>query len=193
MFSGKTTIVTNELRKATHARKNCMLIKPRIDTRDIQHDKTLLVSSHDKLSYTGKTIHVDSDELVTIDIDAHSADGAVGVIGIDEAQFFGALHLTEAVRFWLNEGRQVIVAGLNLDFRKERFEWLELLESDATYVDKCRAICHECGNETGIYSHRTVAGDEQIVIGGDEAYVALCRTCDAKCYKNEKKTPSSDV
>lgn len=190
MFSGKTTILTNELRKATHARKNCVLIKPRIDTRDIQHDNTLLVSSHDKLAYTGNTIRVDSEELVTINIDVYSStSGAVNVIGVDEAQFFGALHLTEAVRFWLSEGRQVIVAGLNLDFRKERFEWLEMLECDATYVEKCRAICHECGNETGIYSHRTVAGDEQIVIGGDEAYVALCRACDANGYKKrETKT-----
>lgn len=195
MFSGKTTLLTNELRKATHARKRCVLIKPRADTRDVQDDKSLLVSSHDKLAYTGDTRHVDSEELVTMDIDAPSAFGAgrVGVIGIDEAQFFGTLHLVEAVRFWLNEGRQVIVAGLNLDFRKERFDWLETLEADATYVDKCRAICHECGGETGIYSRRTVDSDEKILIGGDEAYVALCRDCDVACYKNEKNTPSGAV
>lgn len=195
MFSGKTTLLTNELRKATHARKRCVLIKPRADTRDVQHDKSLLVSSHDKLSYTGDTLHVDSEELVTMDIDASSAKGAgrVDVIGIDEAQFFGTLHLAEAVRFWLGEGRQVIVAGLNLDFCKERYDWLETLEADATYVDKCRAICHECGGETGIYSRRTVSGDAKILIGGDEAYMALCRICDAKCYKNEKNTQSNVV
>jgi thymidine kinase len=50
---------------------------------------------------------------------------------------------------------------------------------------KLRAICVDCGKDAWI-SHRIVKEEGKVVVGGQDKYVALCRTCDIKRNVNRQ-------
>ena len=103
------------------------------------------------------------------------------VVGVDEVQFFED-GIVEVVRALVLDGRRVICAGLDLDFRGEPFGPVPTLLALAERVDKLEAICVVCG-ESATRTQRIVNGvpadydDPIIVIGAQEAYEARCRTC----------------
>jgi thymidine kinase len=68
----------------------------------------------------------------------------IEVIAIDEAQFFDD-RIIEVCQILANQGKRVIVAGLDQDFRGEPFGPIPALLAIAEYVDKLQAICMVCG------------------------------------------------
>ena len=104
---------------------------------------------------------------------------ATAVVAIDEAQFFDA-GLLQLVEHLANDGRRVIVAGLDTDFRGQPFGMLPALMAIAEEVTKLRAICTVCG-ESASRTQRLVNGqpahrdDPVILVGAEESYEARCR------------------
>lgn len=105
------------------------------------------------------------------------------VIGIDEAQFFGA-ELVEVVKHLVDvKQKYVIVVGLDGNFNREKFGYILDLIPIADNVHKLHAYCKQCALEKktlvrALFSHYT--GDPEnsgIDIGGVEKYQALCRDC----------------
>ncbi len=99
----------------------------------------------------------------------------VDVVGIDEAQFLDD-HLPEVVEALADQGIRVIIAGLDLDFRRKPFGPMADLCAIADSVDKLHAICMECGHWAN-YSYRLVLGEQQVMLGEATEYSPLCRTC----------------
>jgi thymidine kinase len=102
-------------------------------------------------------------------------DDATAVIGIDEGQFFD-LGLVDVVERLAAAGKQVIVAGLDLDYLRRPFEPIPTLCGRAEYVTKALAVCHRCGGPA-LYTQRTVQSDELVVLGAVDSYEARCREC----------------
>jgi thymidine kinase len=75
-----------------------------------------------------------------------------------------------------DQGVRVIVAGLDMDFKRIPFGPIPALCAIADDVTKVHAICVECGNLAS-YSHRLVKNDKQIMLGETEEYQPLCRKC----------------
>jgi thymidine kinase len=81
-----------------------------------------------------------------------------------------------------DDGRRVIVAGLDQDFRGEPFGPMPLLMALAERVDKLQAICVCCGAPAS-RTQRLIDGrparydDPIILVGGSESYEARCRQC----------------
>jgi len=73
-------------------------------------------------------------------------------------------------------GIRVIIAGLDLDFRRKPFGPMADLCAIADSVDKLHAICMECGHWAN-YSYRLVLGEQQVMLGEATEYSPLCRTC----------------
>jgi hypothetical protein len=73
-------------------------------------------------------------------------------------------------------GKQVIVAGLDLDYMRRPFEPIPTLCGRAEYVTKTLAVCHRCGGPA-LYTQRTVRSDDLVVLGALDAYEARCRFC----------------
>ena len=98
------------------------------------------------------------------------------VVGIDEAQFFE--DLLPFVTDTLKKGMRVVVAGLDGDSNQKKFgNILDLIPLADTYTKKY-ALCHYCQNGTpGVFTHRIVNDDSQILIGSKNEYVSLCRDC----------------
>lgn len=174
MFSGKTEELMRRLRRAEYARQNVLTIKHAIDNRK---SYTCIVS-HDGVEREAQPISGCEDgldhlmSLVNEDID---------VIGIDEIQFFPKEAVFLIERF-VDQGKKVVVSGLDLDFRREPFGIVPHLMAAADSVTKLRAICMQCGEEAN-FTQRLINGrparyeDPVILVGAEECYEARCRSC----------------
>ena len=163
MFSGKTEELIRRCRLARIAQQEVMVFKPAMDTR---WGQTEIVSRSDV-----RLASISVPEARDILEMARDAD----VVGIDEGQFFG-MDLVDVCETLADEGKRVIVAGLDLDFRGRPFENMAFLMAKAEYVDKVLAICVRCGNPAG-RSQRLVPSESRYVVGDREAYEARCRRC----------------
>ncbi|MFT5585398.1 MAG: thymidine kinase, partial [Cognaticolwellia sp.] len=99
--------------------------------------------------------------------------GSAQVVGIDEAQFLG-IELVAICETLANEGRRVLVAGLDQDFQGKPFEPIPQLLAVGEYISKMLAICTVCGNPAD-RSQRMVAGDDRVMVGATGSYEARCR------------------
>ncbi|MBK5194971.1 MAG: thymidine kinase [Proteiniphilum sp.] len=167
MFSGKTEELLRRLRRAKIARQKVEIFKPAIDTRYSQEE----VVSHDRNAIISTPVEHSSNILLL--------SSEVEVVGIDEAQFFDE-GLIEVCQQLADQGIRVIVAGLDMDFKRVPFGPIPGLCAIADDVIKVHDICLRCGNLAN-YSHRLVKNDKQIMLGETEEYQPLCR----KCYRNE--------
>ena len=105
------------------------------------------------------------------------------VVAIDEGQFFKD-ELVEVVLKLLNDDMNVIVAGLDLDFRGEPFGPMPKLLSMANYIKKLNAVCQYAGcNSLASRTQRLIEGKPSSyhspivsVEGSDtkESYEARC-------------------
>ena len=163
MFSGKTEELIRRLKRAKIAKQKVEIFKPRIDVR---YDETNVVS-HDA-NFIHSTPVQSSAEILK-----HADD--VEVIGIDEAQFFDE-GLPAVCETLANRGVRIIVAGLDTDYLGKPFGCMPQLLAIAEYVTKVHAICMICG-DLAHYSHRIVEGSSRILLGEQESYMPLCRTC----------------
>ena len=96
-------------------------------------------------------------------------------MGIDEGQFFDDGLVDVAMRL-AGTGKQLIIAGLDLDYLGRPFEPIPSLMLHAEYVTKALAVCHRCGGP-GLFTQRVVQSDELVVLGAQDSYEARCRRC----------------
>ena len=165
MFCGKSEELIRRVRRATIARQTVQVFKPRIDNRYALHE----VTSHNKASFAALSV-----------ADAHEVLECVKgkntqVVAIDEAQFLGD-YLPNCCEILANEGKRVIVAGLDMDFKAIPFGNMAQLMAQAEEVTKLSAICVVCG-EPATRTHRLGESVERVVVGGAEQYEARCRKC----------------
>ena len=163
MFSGKTEELIRRVRRAQIARQSVAIIKPKIDTRH-SHDQ---IVSHSDARFPA-TVVASSAEILALAED-------VQVVGIDEGQFFDA-GLVEVVERLADDGKRVIIAGLDQDYRGKPFEPMPQLLAIAEYITKTLAICMKCGNPAD-RTQRITGSDERVMVGDREAYEARCRRC----------------
>jgi thymidine kinase len=169
MFCGKTDEMLRLLRRFSIAGRRVLLIKPRLDTRT---DAITVVSRSGA-----------QHQAITVE-DATQIEEAVGdadIVAIEEGQFFDE-RLPDVVERLADAGKQVLVTGLDRDFRGIPFGPMPRLMALADQVTKLTAICVLCG-EPATRTQRLIDGQPApadsplIVIGGlgDETYEARCR------------------
>ena len=105
------------------------------------------------------------------------------VVGVDEAQFFGA-NLVEVCQTLAERGVRVIVAGLDTDYMGKPFGPMPMLMAVAEDVQKVHAICVKCGNLAN-HSHRLSKSKDLVVLGEKDIYEPLCRECYNKAMAEE--------
>jgi thymidine kinase len=97
------------------------------------------------------------------------------VVGLDEVQFFDD-QIVDVCNTLANQGKRVIIAGLDMDFQGKPFGSMPNLMSIAEYVTKVHAVCVQCGG-VAQYSYRTVNQQQTVLLGETDSYQAKCRTC----------------
>ncbi len=97
---------------------------------------------------------------------------------VDEAQFLKRHHVEELVEVVDSFDCPVICYGLKNDFSNQLFEGSYYLLVYADKIEEIKTICW-CGRKATMVARivdgRIVRTGDQIVIGGEELYVSLCR------------------
>ena len=170
MFSGKTEELIRRVRRAQIARQKVQVFKPRLDDRYLVEK----VASHNGM-------HLDAVVVGGAKEIPQLVDPDTTVVAIDEGQFFDWA-IADVCNLLASNGRRMIIAGLDMDFRSEPFGPVPLLMAQAEKVDKLQAICVVCGAPAS-RTQRLVNGqpafydDPVIMVGASEVYEARCRHC----------------
>ena len=105
---------------------------------------------------------------------------------IDECQFLTEKQVDELSDVVDNLGINVMCYGLRTDFRSKLFQGSKRLFEIADTIEEIKSTC-ECGNRKTSINARfgengeIITDGNQVMIGGDETYTALCR----KCWKDK--------
>lgn len=170
MFAGKSEELIRLARRSLYAKKRVQVFKPSIDKR---YDEAMVVTH---MGVRHEAIPVSSVRELRDKLDANAE-----VILIEEAQFFDQ-SLVSLAQDLADGGHEVILAGLDQDFRREPFGPMPELMAIADDVVKLRAICMNCGAPAS-HTYRMIDGkpahwnDPVILIGATETYEARCRRC----------------
>jgi thymidine kinase len=121
----------------------------------------------------------DPDEDLFEKLKARFAEGPVACVFIDEAQFLSKSQVWQLARAVDDLGVPVMCYGLRVDFRGELFPGSAALLAWADEMREVRTICH-CGKKATMVVRKGPDGQAlkdgaQVVIGGNETYVSLCR------------------
>ncbi len=162
MFSGKSEELIRQIRRAELAKQKVRVFKPKIDNRYSENQ----VASHNN-SRSASLVIENAAEILSL------VDRYTQVVGIDEGQFF-ADNLVEVCHQLAEEGKRVIVAGLDTDWRGRPFGPMPQLLAIAELVSKQHAICMVCG-EPASRTQRLVSNSGDILVGSTDAYEARCR------------------
>lgn len=154
--------------RAEVAGKRVGVFKPTIDTRDGS-----AVASRHGMNFEAESVGKASEIL--------EKGKLYDLVAIDEAQFFDP-EIVSVVEKLAEAGKWVIVAGLDLDFRREPFGSMGELMARAEFVEKLQAVCQRCGGPA-FFTQRLINGEpapfsgDTVLVGDAEDYEARCRAC----------------
>ena len=99
-------------------------------------------------------------------------------IVVDEAQFLTKAQVQLLVDIVDKENVPVICYGLRADFQGNLFEGSQWLLAWADSIEEIKTVCW-CGKKATYNARlsdgRVVKEGEQVLLGGNESYIALCR------------------
>ena len=151
---------------------NVWLIKPSIDDRD-------------GVGVVHSRIGLEAEAYVALpqtDLFAEFASrDRIHAVIADECQFFTAAQIDQLRRIVDEYGVPVLCFGLRTDFLTHMFEGSRRLFEVADSISEIKTIC-SCGEKAIVNARidgqgRVVTEGGQILIGGNDAYVAMCHKC----------------
>lgn len=161
-----------------------LFLKPATDKRD----STNIVRS--RVGLQAKVTSIDYDENVYELFKLQNDIAHIDVIIVDECQFISAKQVDELAQITIDFDLPVLCFGLRTDFRTQLFPASKRLFELADSISEIKYIC-SCGEKASINARMDSKGNvltegNQIFIGGNEAYIAMCRKCWQKAIKNKK-------
>jgi thymidine kinase len=168
MFSGKSAQLILRVSQAHAVGHKVQVFKPILDTRGL---------SYEVRSCTG--LYIEATPIREAREVLKLLKPNTKVVALDEAQFFEPAVVT-VCKVLADQGKRVIVAGLDLDFRGEPFGSVPQLLAMAEVADKLKALCTVCG-ESASFTQRLINGeparysDPVFLVGDGELYEPRCR------------------
>jgi len=152
------------------------LIKPSIDDRDGKN----IIRSRIGLQREAQVITPEEDILETF-----KSIPDVDVIIADEAQFFTPAQIDQLRTIVDDEDLPVLCFGLRTDFLTHFFPGAQRLMELADSLTEIKTVC-ACGRKATVNARigadgKIVTEGGQILLGGNDSYVAMCH----KCWKNK--------
>jgi thymidine kinase len=147
MFSGKTEELIRRLRRAQIAKQKVEIFKPKIDNRYSENE---IVSHSDQK--IPSTVVETAEQILLFSSEAEVCQNLAA------------------------QGKRVIVAGLDTDYRAIPFEPMPQLLAIAEYITKTLAICVKCGAPANRTQRISNTGD-RVLVGATDLYEARCRSC----------------
>lgn len=182
MGSAKTALLLTTAYNFEERGVSYACLKPIIDTRE----KDSVIRSRIGIERKCTWIYPDSDLYMMTQELFERTMSVIDWILIDEAQFLSAEQVDQLARIVDDYGSNVICYGLRTDFRTNLFEGSRRLFEIADTIDEIKSTC-TCGRKTIVNARIDANGSivtegEQLEIGGDDRYIAVCR----KCWRNKR-------
>ena len=157
------------------------LIKPSIDDRDGAN----IIRSRIGLEAVADVITPDTDILSLFEKDHRSSD----VIITDECQFFTPEQIDQLRKIVDVYDIPVMCFGLRTDFLTHLFPGSRRLFEVADSITEIKTIC-SCGSKATVNARidgdgNVVTTGSQILIGGNDSYIAMCHKCWKKAANKE--------
>ena len=159
------------------------LIKPSADVRDGKHT----VSSRIGLSAEA--------DILTPEMDAYAwfrekLEGQCDVIIVDECQFLTAQQIDQLRRIVDDCNIPVMCFGLRTDFQTHLFPGSLRLMEIADTIQEIKTIC-DCGAKATVNARidsqgHIVTQGEQVFLGGNDSYIAMCHKCYVRGIQEHK-------
>ena len=158
------------------------LIKPSIDDRDGAN----IVKSRVGLMREAEVVSP-TDSIREL----YSATGGRDVIIADEAQFFTPEQIDELRDIVDELDGPVLCFGLRTDFLTHMFPGSKRLLELADSITEIKTVC-ACGAKATVNARltpdgRVVTEGEQVFLGGNDAYVAMCHRCWRRRIRQQQK------
>ena len=152
--------------------KKVLVLTPSVDDR---YGKGVVTS---RVGATREAIGVDEDTNLLQLFMQENTKGKIDCVLIDECQFLKKHQVQELVEIVDSYETPVMAYGLKNDFKNELFEGSYYMLVYADKIEEIKTICW-CGRKATMVA-RVVDGEfvkegEQIVVGGNDMYVSLCR------------------
>ncbi|MDD2534456.1 MAG: thymidine kinase [Eubacteriales bacterium] len=159
------------------------LIKPAVDLRDGSD----VIKSRIGLINTAERVLPETNLLKRF---AEFAPQAFDVIITDECQFFSEVQIDQLRQIVDDYSIPVLCFGLRTDFLAHLFPGSKRLFELADSISEIKTIC-SCGSKATINARfdengRIITTGDQVYLGGNDCYVALCHRCWQKRIRAEK-------
>ena len=150
-----------------------LLLKPAIDTRD----GAAVVRS--RIGLQQDAVSVQSDEDLFQLYEQNYPD--CNVIIVDECQFLTPEQVDELSDIVLQKNIPVLCFGLATDFTTHLFPGSKRLFEIAESISEIKSVC-TCGAKATVNARldddgNVVTEGSQVLLGGNDRYVAMCRRC----------------
>lgn len=160
-----------------------LLLKPAIDNRD----GASIVKS--RIGLTGDALAVSSEEDIFALYSEKYSDA--NVVIVDECQFLTPEQVDQLGQIVIDFDIPVLCFGLATDFLTHLFPGSRRLFEIAESIKEIKSIC-KCGAKATVNARlddngNVVFSGEQVCLGGNERYVAMCRKCWLKHKKNQEQ------
>lgn len=150
-----------------------LLLKPSVDTRDgadIVRSRIGLEAKAVVLSPTDDALELFANSYSDCD-----------VVIVDECQFLKERQVDQLAEIVLRYDVPVFCFGLSTDFTTHLFEGSKRLFEIAESIVEIKSVC-KCGKKATVNARiddfgNVVFSGEQVVIGGNDRYVPMCRKC----------------
>lgn len=163
MFSGKSEFLVSQLEEAARRGRAIAAFKHSSDNRYCHRD----IASHTGRRFRAMAVP-DASRIADL---VRTAE----VVAIDEGQFF-ADDLVDVCRELVADGKQVLVAGLDLDSWGLPFGPMQELAGTADRVIRLQAVCARCGRPAD-RTQRVAPITGQKMVGGADCYEPRCAAC----------------
>lgn len=150
-----------------------MLLKPMVDTRDG------LTITRSRIGLSAEAIAVaDTQDLYELYTTEYSS---CNVIIVDECQFLTPEQVDQLGQIVIDYDIPVLCFGLATDFTTHMFPGSQRLFEIAESISEIKSICN-CGSKATVNARLDDQGNvvfkgEQVCLGGNDRYVAMCRKC----------------
>lgn len=182
MGSAKTAMLLTQAYNFEERGMRYLCMKPIIDDRE----KDNVIRSRIGIERRCEWIYPTTDLYQAIKKHCDENQMVFDWILIDESQFLHEQQVDQLARVVDEFGTNVVCYGLRTDFQSRLFEGSRRLFELADTIDEVKSTC-SCGRKTIINARIDSTGNivtdgNQVEIGGDDKYVALCR----RCWRNRR-------
>lgn len=182
MGSAKTAMLLTTAYNLEERGMAYMCLKPVVDTRE----KKNVIRSRIGIERECMWIYPETDLYNMVKDTFEQTLNVPDWILVDEAQFLSADQVDQLARVVDDYGCNIVCYGLRTDFKTQLFEGSRRLFEIADSIEEVKSTC-SCGRKTIVNARIDGNGEiitegEQVEIGGNDRYIAVCR----KCWRNKK-------